>query len=186
MAVSRESAVIIERRPLDTSPAARLNSYNHHALAPWLEETGYLTPLFFHKTEKEIAPCNMGQWLSPAIQRHMLHPPVAVHRLSKTEVVALLEVASEVQYDMSSPEQSARLQSLAVRIKETMDVFGKTSPQGYFVRRSHCSPKDADGGTLRPVFTIKDAIVKLVSSKRTVQALLNLYYEYRRAERGSR
>ncbi|KAI8277473.1 hypothetical protein K4K56_000594 [Colletotrichum sp. SAR 10_98] len=89
----------------------------------------------------------------------MLHPPVAVHRLSKTEVVA-----SEVQYDMSSPEQSARLQSLAVRIKETMDGFGKTSPHGYFVRRSHCSPKDADAGTLRPVLTIKDALVKLVSS----------------------
>lgn len=182
MPSSRESAVIIERRPIDTSPAARLNSYNHHALAPWLEETGYLKPLFLNKREKEIVACNMGQRLSPAIQRHMLHPPVAVHRLSKTEVVTLLEVASEVQHDVTKAESTDRLQSLACRIDANLDGFGKNSSQGYFVRMSHCSPKDADGGTLRPVFTIKDAIVKLVSSKRTVQALLNLYYEYRRAD----
>ncbi|KAE9582603.1 hypothetical protein CGMCC3_g1639 [Colletotrichum fructicola] len=163
MAVSRESAVIIERRPLDTSPAARLNSYNHHALAPWLEETGYLTPLFLHKRKKEIAPCNMGPWLSPAIRLHMLHPPVAVHRLSQTEVVALLEVASEVQHDVTKAESIDRLQSLACRINETMGL--RQEPQGYFVRMGHCSPKDADAGTLRPVFTIKDALVKLVSSK---------------------
>ncbi|KAF4908137.1 hypothetical protein CGCF415_v006770 [Colletotrichum fructicola] len=171
MAVSRESAVIIERRPLDTSPAARLNSYNHHALAPWLEETGYLTPLFLHKRKKEIAPCNMGPWLSPAIRLHMLHPPVAVHRLSQTEVVALLEVASEVQHDVTKAESIDRLQSLACRINETMGGFGKNPPPPppppprYFVRMGHCSPKDADAGTLRPVFTIKDALVKLVSSK---------------------
>ncbi|KAF5498483.1 hypothetical protein CGCF413_v007611 [Colletotrichum fructicola] len=128
MAVSRESAVIIERRPLDTSPAARLNSYNHHALAPWLEETGYLTPLFLHKRKKEIAPCNMGPWLSPAIRLHMLHPPVAVHRLSQTEVVALLEVASEVQHDVTKAESIDRLQSLACRINETMGGFGKNPP----------------------------------------------------------
>ncbi|KAI8302707.1 hypothetical protein K4K61_007745 [Colletotrichum sp. SAR11_59] len=63
-----------------------------------------------------------------------------------------------------------------------MGGFGKNPPQGYFVRMSHWSPKDADAGTLRPVPTIKDAFVKLVSSKRTVQALLNLYYEYQRAD----
>ncbi|CAI0645924.1 unnamed protein product [Colletotrichum noveboracense] len=147
MAVSRESAVIIERRPLDTSPAARLNSYNHHTLAPWLKETGYLTPLFLHKRQKEIAPCNMGQWLSQGIQRHMLHAPVAIHRLSvQEEVAAMLDVALEVQ------------------INATMGGFGKNSPLGYFVRMSHCSPKDADAGTLRTVFTIKEALVKLASS----------------------
>ncbi|EQB51035.1 hypothetical protein CGLO_09473 [Colletotrichum gloeosporioides Cg-14] len=45
-----------------------------------------------------------------------------------------------------------------------MNGFGKNFPQGYFVRMSHCSPKDVDAGTLRPVFTIKDALAKLVSS----------------------
>ncbi|KAF5521129.1 hypothetical protein CGCA056_v006134 [Colletotrichum aenigma] len=124
----------------------------------------------------------MGQWLSPAIQRHMLHPPFAVHRLSKTEVVALLEVASEVQYDMSKARKGEKLQSLAGSINADIDGFGKNSAQGYFVRMSHCSPKDADAGTLRPVFTIKDALVKLVSSERTVQVLLNLYYEYQHAD----
>ncbi|KAJ3958933.1 hypothetical protein N0V92_004474 [Colletotrichum tropicale] len=107
---------------------------------------------------------------------------LAVHRLSKTEVVSLLEVASEVQYDISKAGKDERLQSLANSIDANLDGFGKNSPQAYFIRMSHCSPKDADGGTLRPIFTIKDALVKLVSSKRTAHPLLNLYYEYQHAD----
>ncbi|KAF4921956.1 hypothetical protein CGCVW01_v005611 [Colletotrichum viniferum] len=162
MAASRESAVVIERRPLDTSPAAPLNSYNHHALAPWVEETGYLTPLFLHRREKEIAPCNMGQWLSPACQRHM--QPCCIRQLLSTDCPRRksLHYSRLLRKRSTTCQRQKRTRdskSLAGSINANLDGFGKNSSQGYFVRMSHCSPKDADAGTLRPVFTIKDALV---------------------------
>ncbi|KAF2769143.1 hypothetical protein EJ03DRAFT_327733 [Teratosphaeria nubilosa] len=40
---------------------------------------------------------------------------------------------------------------------------------------SACSPKDVDAGNLEPVGTIEEALIKLICSKRTVHALLDVY-----------
>lgn len=174
--------VIIQRRPLDTSPSARLNSYNHHALAPWLSETGYLTPQYLFRREKEITPFNMGRWLSPQIQEFMLDPPVAIHNLSKNEVRKLLEIASETNYDTRLAEKNESIALLAKEMDTRVQGLDTNPPRGYFIRMSHCSPKDADGGNLEAVFDMHQALVKLVVSKRTVQALLTLFYSYSATE----
>lgn len=172
-----QTPVVIQRRPLNTSPSARLNSYNHHALAPWLEQTGYLTPSYLHKREQEIAPFNMGRWLTPRIQECMLNPPAATHHLLKDEVRRLPEVAAELNYNMVEAEKSEALSELAAEMEQKTKGLQNATSAGYFVRTSHCSPKDADGVNLQPVNNMREALVKLVSSKRTIQALLSLFYQ---------
>ncbi|KAF9871085.1 hypothetical protein CkaCkLH20_11502 [Colletotrichum karsti] len=112
----------------------------------------------------------------------MLRPAVAIHSLSKTEVTKLLTVASEVGYDILKAEKNEDLKALGESMAAAATPGLQGSAEGYFVRLSHCSPKDADGGNLRAVFSIREALVKLVSSKRTVQALLGLYYKYENSD----
>jgi hypothetical protein len=174
---------VIQRLPLNTSSAARLNSYNHHALAPWLAETGYLTPSYLHRRERALEDCNMGRWLSPAIQARMLKPPVAVLYLSDTQVIGLLKVAAAVSCDQGKACANEELRRLAHEMEKAASSLRTSPPGHFFVRMSHCSPKDADGGNLLPVSDIFGALAKIVSSKRTVQALLHLYH--RRASTNS-
>ncbi|KXH67668.1 hypothetical protein CSAL01_08702 [Colletotrichum salicis] len=123
MASLDQARVAIQRRPLNTSPSARLNSYNHHALAPWLEHTGYLTTLYLNRREQEIAPFNMGRWLTPRIQECMLNPPAAIHHLAKDEIRRLLEIAAELNYDISKAEKSETLGVLAAEMEQRTEVF---------------------------------------------------------------
>ncbi|KAI9055429.1 hypothetical protein LZ554_000383 [Drepanopeziza brunnea f. sp. 'monogermtubi'] len=59
--MAEEPKIIIGRRPLRTSPDDRVNAYNHHSLAPWLGETGILTPLYFYRRAQEIQPFNVAR-----------------------------------------------------------------------------------------------------------------------------
>ncbi|KAK1541076.1 hypothetical protein CPAR01_07065 [Colletotrichum paranaense] len=177
MTSQEQTPMVIQRRPLNTSPSARLNSYNHHALAPWLAETGYLTPSYLARREQEIAPFNMGRWLTPQIQECMLNQPATIQHFTKDEVRQLLEVAAELNFDTAKAEKSDGLSELAAEMEQKTKGHPDATSAGYFIRTSHCSPKDADGGNLQPVNNIREALVKLVSSKRTVQALLSLFYQ---------
>ncbi|KAI1862216.1 uncharacterized protein JN550_010372 [Neoarthrinium moseri] len=62
------------------------------------------------------------------------------------------------------------LQALSDELPQPAEV----TESGFFVRMSHCSPKDADNGDLKPVNNIREALIKIISSKRTVQSLLSL------------
>ncbi|ORY71657.1 uncharacterized protein BCR38DRAFT_470566 [Pseudomassariella vexata] len=162
--------VVIQRMPLRTSPEDRLNSYNHHSLAPWLENTGYLTPLFLYHRERALDEFNMGRWLSLHVEKHMLRSPLTVLNLSKIQLQELLALVAKTDYGKTIPTDETSLQSLSNEFSLPSEI----PRSGFFVRMSHCSPKDADKGDLKPVFTISEALIKIISSKRTVQALLRL------------
>ena len=46
-------------------------------------------------------------------------------------------------------------------------------PDTFFVRMSTCSAKDADSGNRRSIFTIAKAMFKIISSKRTLQTMID-------------
>ncbi|KAL2879851.1 hypothetical protein SGCOL_004896 [Colletotrichum sp. CLE4] len=120
----------------------------------------------------------MGRWLTPRTQECMLNPPAAIHYLSKDEVRKLLEIAAELKYSMLEAEKSDDLSKLSAEMEKRTEGLQTGTPAGYFIRTSHCSPKDADGGNLQPVNSMRETLTKLVSSKRIVQALLGLYYQF--------
>ncbi|KAK1724828.1 uncharacterized protein BDZ83DRAFT_752215 [Colletotrichum acutatum] len=121
----------------------------------------------------------MGRWMTPRIQECMLNPPTAIHHLTKDEVRQLLEISAELNYDIAKAEKSQTLSGLAAVMGQKTKSLETGTSAGYFIRTSHCSPKDADGGNLQPVNNMCEAVVKLASSKRTVQALLSLFYQLR-------
>lgn len=159
-----DRTIAIQRLPLNISPSARINSYNHHALAPWLEQTGYLTPLYFFYRERALGQYDMARWLVPAIRNSfMLTKPSAIIELPTSVVEKLLSIASKIGQDRVPIE----------RFSYSLHYIAATLPQpemvpegGFFVRLSKCSPKDVDGGNQKPVFTIYEALMKLVASKR--------------------
>ncbi|KAK1526946.1 uncharacterized protein CCOS01_07208 [Colletotrichum costaricense] len=118
----------------------------------------------------------MGRWLTPHIQECMLNPPAAIHHFTKAEVRRLLEIAAGLNHNLAKAERSQSLSGLAAEREQKPKSLQDATSAGYFIRISHCSPKDADGGNLQPVNNMREALVKLVSSKRTVQALLSLFY----------
>lgn len=154
-----------------TAPTARLNAYNRHALAPWIEETGYITPLYLHRREQERLPFNMGRWLNKAVSECMLYAPTLVLRLDDTVVKQLLEIAARCQYSVEKAKKHTEELS---RIAKNFPAL-PASQSGYFIRLSESSPKDVDDGDLLAVHTISEALQKLVCSKRSVQALLALH-----------
>ncbi|KAK1635874.1 hypothetical protein BDP81DRAFT_491138 [Colletotrichum phormii] len=119
----------------------------------------------------------MGCWLTLRIQECMLNPPTAIHHLSRDEVRRLLEISAWLNYDLSKAEKSETLGVLAAEMEQRTEDLQTGTPAGYFIRTSRCSPKGADGGNLQPINNMREALTKLVSSKRTVQALLGLYYQ---------
>lgn len=181
MAAEDSFKMIIQRKTLNTSPSARLNSYNRHALAPWLQETGYLTPKYFYLRDRALEPFNMGSWLSPTIQKHLLRPASLVVELSPSEISSLLEIAADAEYNVDAATQDPRLHGLSQRMKSARpqltipDLSAVDIEAGFFIRMSPCSPKDVDGGNPQPVRSIIEALTKLVASKRTVASLLRLH-----------
>ncbi|KAF7190584.1 hypothetical protein HII31_07743 [Pseudocercospora fuligena] len=161
----------IQRCPLKTSPNDRLNAYNRHALAPWIAETGYLTPAYLYRREKERLPFNMGRWMSQKVAASMLHPPLLGFHLNHEIVTRLLEIAMKCQYSTQlAKAYRADIDHLEDRFPSLIG-----SETGYFVRLSESSPKDVDDGNLQPVHSVAGALQKLVCSKRAVQALLSIY-----------
>mgnify|MGYP001326482380 CR=1 FL=1 len=91
--------ILIGRRPLRTSPEDRVNAYNHHSHAPWLAETGILTPLYFHRRAQEIRPFNMARWISPpAVAKDMLRQPSVILEFSPEHLEVLLRSAAISRY----------------------------------------------------------------------------------------
>ncbi|KXH45617.1 hypothetical protein CSIM01_09686 [Colletotrichum simmondsii] len=163
----------------DSESSETMPSFHGYGLSYDLEWiTGYLTPSYLDLREKEIAPFNMACWLTSQIQECTLNLPAAIHHFAKDEVRQLLEVAAELNYDTAKAEKSDALSELAAEMEQKTKVLETGPSAGYFIRTSHCSPKDADGGNLQPVGNMREALVKLVSSKRTVQALLSLFYQF--------
>ncbi|KAK1708839.1 D123-domain-containing protein [Colletotrichum lupini] len=120
----------------------------------------------------------MGRWLTPHIQECMLNPSAAIHHFTKAEVRGLLEIAARLNHKLAKADKSQSLSGLAAEMEQKPKSLQDATSAGYFIRISHCSPKDADGGNLQPVNNMREALVKLVSSKRTVQALLSLFYQF--------
>lgn len=106
----------------------------------------------------------------------MLNPPAAIHHFTKAEVRRLLEIAAGLNHNLAKAEKSQSLSGLAAEREQKPKSLQDATSAGYFIRISHCSPKDADEGNLQPVNNMREALLKLVSSKRTVQALLSLFY----------
>jgi hypothetical protein len=168
--------ILIGKRPLRTSPHDRINAYNHHALAPWLAETGFLTPLYFHRRAKEIRPFNMARWITPpAIKEHLLRPPTVVLEFSPSQLQLMLTAAAVSDY--GSKEKLHLVSKDLTRIANDLGDLGEVPESGFFVRVSNCSLKDADDGNQKPLFSIYDALVKIISSKRAVHSFLDLQNE---------
>ncbi|KAL2070987.1 hypothetical protein VTL71DRAFT_14013 [Oculimacula yallundae] len=168
--------ILIGRRPLRTSPQDRVNAYNHHALAPWLAETGILTPLYFHRRAQEIRPFNMARWITPpAVGKHMLRRPTVVLDFTPEQLQRLLRAAAVSKYGIAEKVHlvSTDLEKMANELGD----LGKVSSEGFFVRVSNCSLKDADDGNQKPLYTIYSALLKIISSKRAVHSLLDLQSE---------
>ncbi|KAF3801247.1 hypothetical protein GCG54_00005402 [Colletotrichum gloeosporioides] len=81
-------------------------------------------PLYLHKREKEIAPCNMGQWLSPAIQRHMLHPSVKRKSSHSSKLLQKRNITSRKQ----KRERDSSL--LPAELMRTWTASARTPPKG--------------------------------------------------------
>jgi hypothetical protein len=161
----------VQRVPLDTEPTARLNSYNHHSLAPWLAKTGYLTPLYFQRRTKALEPYYMAHCITAKVKKHMLQRPAAEIELSPHDIESLLGIAAACEYDMPKVRKFWRaLEQIAAKLPDV-----SSTSTGYFVRTSCCSPKDVDDGNLKAVYSVRGALTKLVCSKRTVSALLEMY-----------
>lgn len=167
--------VEIQRVPLSTSPSSRINSYNRHAFAPWIKETGYLTPRYLSNLKRERLPFNMGRWMTQSIASYMLRPPLAIIDLHQELVEKLLRIAACCQYSALAARRHAdELAELADLATGFRPLPACTS--GYFIRLSESSPKDVDNGDLRPVHSMAEAFQKLVCSKRAVQALLTVHH----------
>lgn len=181
--MAQVSPITIQRMPLRIASDDRLNSYNHHALAPWLAETGYLTPLFLHRRQRALDAFNMARVMSPRLADWMLARPAAVLQLSREQIERLLGVAARTEYGtrVGAGEDTALRAiadelagALAVEKDDATAPLPDPGPDGFFVRMSHCSPKDADGGDLLPVFSIREALGKIIASRRTVHTLISL------------
>ncbi|PVH78923.1 hypothetical protein DL98DRAFT_516419 [Cadophora sp. DSE1049] len=168
--------ILIGRRPLRTRPEDRVNAYNHHSLAPWLAETGILTPLYFHRRAQEIRPFNMARWISPpALAKHMLRRPSVVLQFSQEQLQVLLRAAAISRY--GAKEKLGLISEDLERMASELGELGDVPAEGFFVRVSNCSLKDADDGNQKPLYTIYDALVKIISSKRAAHSFLDLQYE---------
>ena len=150
--------IIIERLPLRTSPEDRLNSYNHHALAPWLAETGYITPLYLHQREALRTPFNMARWLTPAVEKHMLAKPGRILQLTPEQIKTLLTAAAISDYGENEYDTVNKLlRDLANEFgsrplpEPQCNCFPPETAETFFVRMSTCSPKDADGGNQKAI-----------------------------------
>ncbi|KAH7354631.1 hypothetical protein BKA65DRAFT_581025 [Rhexocercosporidium sp. MPI-PUGE-AT-0058] len=168
--------ILIGRRPLRTRPEDRVNAYNHHALAPWLAETGILTPLYFYRRAQEIRPFNMARWITPpAVRQHMLRCPTFVLDFTPEHLQRILRAAAISRYGAAEnlPLVKGDLEKMADELGNLDDV----PAEGFFVRVSNCSLKDADDGNQKPLYTIYDALIKIISSKRAVHSLLDLQSE---------
>lgn len=167
------ASIEIQRLPLDTSTTARLNAYNRHSLAPWLAEIGYLTPMYLHKREQERTPFNMARWMSPTVSKHMLRQPLAVFNLSRECIKTLLKIAAACDYEFSKAQNPEHMRHL----DDLLDDLPPLPPckSGHFIQLSESSPKDVDDDNLQAVQNATEALLKLVCSKRVVQAMLALY-----------
>jgi hypothetical protein len=163
------ASIRVERHPLRLSREVRLNSYNHHALSPWLAETGFLTPLYFHHRENALQAFNMARWMTPEVSKWMLHSPALVLEFNEEHLRKMITLAAETDYGKDLSEWSREaLENLTLEFPQLENV----PESGYFVRMSGCSLKDADNGNQKPIFSLYDTFLKIISSKRSVTFLL--------------
>ncbi|CZT07186.1 uncharacterized protein RAG0_12717 [Rhynchosporium agropyri] len=168
--------ILIGRRPLRTRPEDRVNAYKHQALAPWLADTGMLTPLYFHRRAQKIRLFNMARWIAtPAVTKHMLRRPKVVLEFTNEHLQTLLRVAAISDYGI--PEKIHIISAELEKVAKELGELGDVPLEGFFVRVSNFSLKDADDGNQKPLFAIYSALLKILSTKRAVYSLLDLQYE---------
>lgn len=166
-------SIVIGWRPMRTRPDDRVNAYNHHALVPWLADTGFLTPLYFYNRAQEIRPFDMARWISPtAVRNNMLGQPAVVLDFTSENLKILLATAAISNY--GSEEKMHLVKDQLEKMAAELGSLGDIPPEGFFVRASNCSLKDADDGNQKPLFSIYDGLVKIISSKRAVHSFLDL------------
>lgn len=118
----------------------------------------------------------MARWItSPAVAKHMLRRPTIVLDFTPVHLQTILRAAAISRYGAAENIHLIKedLERMATELGELDDV----PEEGFFVRVSNCSLKDADDGNQKPLSTIYDVLVKIISSKRAVHSLLDLQSE---------
>ncbi|KAK3678733.1 hypothetical protein LTR78_001186 [Recurvomyces mirabilis] len=165
-----ETSIVIQRKTLNTSPDARLNSYDHHSRAPWLEGTGYLTPLYLYHREQALLPFHVAHWMTSGVEPRMLAQPSWIIDVSRDQIEGLLTLAAKIDYNRDKHGE------IWAELSDIVQSFPYLpwSTTGHFVRMSSCSFKDLDHRFLKATYGIRGAMLKLVHSKATEHSLLNL------------
>ncbi|KAI9055430.1 hypothetical protein LZ554_000384 [Drepanopeziza brunnea f. sp. 'monogermtubi'] len=102
----------------------------------------------------------------------MLRPPTKILSFSPGQLQTLLRCAAISRYGTKDkiPLVKEDLEHLVGELGELGDV----PAEGFFVRVSNCSLKDADEGNQKPLYSLYDALLKIISSKRAVHSFLDL------------
>ncbi|KAG4417495.1 hypothetical protein IFR04_009378 [Cadophora malorum] len=118
----------------------------------------------------------MARWISPpAVAKDMLRQPSVILEFSPEHLEVLLRSAAISRY--GAKEKLDLVKEYLKKMAAELGDLGDVPPEGFFVRVSNCSLKDADDGNQKPLYTIYDSLVKIISSKRAVHSFLDLQHE---------
>lgn len=105
----------------------------------------------------------------------MLRQPSIVLEFSPEQLQVLLCSAAISRY--GAKERLDLVKDDLEKMATELGDLGDVPPEGFFVRVSNCSLKDADDGNQNPLYTVYEALVKIISSKRAVHSFLDLQHE---------
>lgn len=115
----------------------------------------------------------MARWINaPAVAKSMLRPPTIILEFTPTQLQTLLRCAAISHYGAKEKVDLVK-HDLEVLVQE-LGELENVPPEGFFVRVSNCSVKDADDGNQKPLYTLYSALLKIISSKRAVHSFLDL------------